>query len=168
MTCYDLPLSSWISIALHKDTLSSALEAIRSNKPLEDSLDEKPDNRRYIEKILKEEVINQFSEQSRPLLEIILNSIDAKEHDEYKDNYSIKVQVGVGKFVSKDNGRGMSLDEILRLLIIPSNNCKPGMKLRRNSLLAFPLGKGRKSLIGHSLAHTSFPAMIRLRLRHPD
>ncbi|MDP2908588.1 MAG: ATP-binding protein [Nanoarchaeota archaeon] len=123
---YELPLTDWISLALNQDTLESALGVIKEGRPL-DELKVKVDNRRYIEKILKEEALNQFSDYSRPMLEIILNSIDAKPNG-FQGNYVVEVNVKRKKFTSADRGRGMSLDEILRLLIIPFNTEKKGIE----------------------------------------
>ncbi len=130
---YELPLATWISMALHKDKLASLAAAIRENKL--PSLLEKVDgpskdstsaNRAYINKVLQEEVIKQFSEEQRPMLEVILNSVDAKPVG-LKGEYRITVSVGRRNFTSADNGSGMSLEDILQLLIIPFHTNKEGI-----------------------------------------
>ena len=75
---YDLPLLDWINISLKKPTLEQAVNAIRSSQRLDPSLLGQINNKHYIEKILREEVINQFSKNERPMLEPILNAIDAR------------------------------------------------------------------------------------------
>jgi len=126
---YDLLLSDWISIGLHKDTLHKALQLIRNDRPLETLLSKiHRGNRSYIEKVLREEAIKQFSEHSRPLLEVVLNAIDAKPK-EYPGEYTVKIDLGLfTPFTVKDNGRGMGLEDILRLLIIPFSTDKSGIE----------------------------------------
>jgi len=127
---YNFPLTDWISAGLHKGTLNEVIHAITENRPIEPYVKPQPNNRQYIEKIMREEVVKQFSDAVRPKLEIILNSIDARPaslNPPSKD-YEIKVAVGWSKFIAEDNGTGMSLDKILRLLIIPFNTEKEGIE----------------------------------------
>lgn len=126
---YDLLLSDWISIGLHKDTLHKALQLIRNDRPLETLLSKiHRGNRSYIEKVLREEAIKQFSDRYRPLLEVVLNAIDAKPK-EYQEEYKVKIDLGLfTPFTVKDNGRGMGLEDILRLLIIPFSTDKSGVE----------------------------------------
>jgi len=123
---YDMPLSDWISLGLHKTTLEQALSNIRQNLPIEQTAARKT-NARYIEKILREEVIKQFSEHYRPFLEVILNAIDARPKT-YDKPYDIDIGFGHNKFTVKDNGTGMGLDDILRYLIIPFSTEKKGVE----------------------------------------
>lgn len=121
---YDYPLVTWINIGLHRDSLNAALESIRAGKSLDQSLTESASsNKQYLEKILREEAIKQFKDAKRPLLEIILNSIDAKPR-EFDQQYEVEVKVGRRQFSAADNGRGMNPEDILRLLIIPFSSDK--------------------------------------------
>jgi hypothetical protein len=123
---YDLPLADWICIGLHKDTLKAAITSINNGMNLADTIHNDESNRRYIGKILREEVIKQFSGGKRPMLEVILNGVDARSKNMEGEHY-IKVKCRRRNFYTYDNGQGMSLDEILRLLIIPFNTEKNGL-----------------------------------------
>ena len=123
---YDLSLIEWICIGLNKTNLNEAMDAIRSSKPIPETAIRKA-NERYIEKIFREEVKKQFSDSIRPTLEIVLNSIDAKPKD-HDGDYIIKARAGVFGYQVKDNGIGMSLDDILQFLIIPFNTNKQGIE----------------------------------------
>ncbi len=127
---YDFPLTDWISAGLHKGTLNDVIAAIVENRSIDSYVKPQPNNRQYIEKIMREEVVKQFSDAMRPKLEIILNSIDARPASlaPPSKDYEIKVKVGWHKFIAEDNGTGMSLDKILRLLIIPFNTEKEGIE----------------------------------------
>jgi len=122
---YDLALTDWISIGLHKNTLEATLTAIENNEPLPELLVH-VSNREYIRKILREEVIKQFSKNTRPVLEVVLNSVDARPKG--CADYKVEVKVKHKKCSIKDNGIGMSLDDVLRVLIIPFNSDKNGLE----------------------------------------
>ncbi|MBM3199961.1 ATP-binding protein [Candidatus Woesearchaeota archaeon] len=124
---YKYPLIDWIGAALHSDSLKTILSMVKSGESIDTLVKSKSDNRRYIEKILKEEIQNQFGDYRRPMLEVILNSIDAKP-DGFKGDYNVNVKVKGKNFSSADQGRGMSLDEVLRFLIIPFNTEKKGVE----------------------------------------
>lgn len=124
---YDLPLTDWIRIGLHRDSLKSAVEAVQNDRRLDSVLNGRPCNKAYIEKILREEVVKQFKDSKRPMLEVILNAVDARPASNNED-YTINVKVGRSKFAAKDNGDSMSLEQILRLLIIPFATEKEGIE----------------------------------------
>jgi len=126
---YDLPLSDWIAIGLNRERLDLAVKAIDSHKPIGDFVNGGESNRRYISKILKEEVINQFSDSKQPLVQVTLNSLDARPENLSDDyNYNIWLSVGRHRFEATDNGKGMGLEEILRLLVIPFSTEKDPSK----------------------------------------
>ncbi|MBI1969577.1 ATP-binding protein [Candidatus Woesearchaeota archaeon] len=127
MRTYDLPLVDWIRIGLHRQTLEQVVQAIEHGKPLGELGQPNPINVKYIEKILREEIAKQFSHPERPLLEVVLNAIDARPSS-FADDYTIQVQLSRKKFAARDNGIGMGVDEILRLLIIPFNTDKSGIE----------------------------------------
>lgn len=126
LVTYDLPLTEWISIGLNKKRLNSALDSMRSGESFDEVIKSGINNGRYIEKVLREEVVKQFSDLDRPMLEIALNSIDARPKD-LEEHYTIKLKVRKRKFLSQDNGEGMSLEDILKLLIIPFSTEKTGI-----------------------------------------
>ena len=131
---YDLPLTSWISLCLNRKRLDEIIEKVNNGQPLGE-IEHAVINGKYIEKILREEAVKQFSDSKRPTIEVILNSIDARPEDARED-YRIYVDIRRNKFVSADNGNGMSLDEVLRLLIIPFNTEKDGF----NQIGSFGVG----------------------------
>jgi hypothetical protein len=124
---YDLPLTDWISIGLHRESLERALAAIRERRPLDALVAEQEKNRKYLEKVLREEVVKQFSNARRPLLEVVLNAIDARPAD-FTGEYRVDVRASGSYFSARDNGTGMNLDDILRLLIIPFSTQKSGIE----------------------------------------
>jgi hypothetical protein len=124
---YDFLLVDWISMGLNKKTLAKVVEAVKDNQDLEDFISKRESNQRYIEKILREEVSKQFRGSDRPMLEVVLNSIDAKPIDSEED-YKVNVKIKKRSFTSEDNGRGMSLEDILQFLLIPFNTEKVGIE----------------------------------------
>ena len=125
---YDMLLTDWISIGLNKEKLAKAVGAIQKGKSLDDLVGTiHSSNRKYIEKILREEVQKQFDNSHRPYLEIILNSIDAKPPG-MKGDYRVDVKVKNASVGIRDNGDGMSIEDILQFLIIPFNTQKKGIE----------------------------------------
>lgn len=124
---YDMKLTDWISVSLHRKSLDEIVNKIRSGEPINFGKNiEREENRRYIEKIMREEVIKQFSDIKRPMLEVVLNAIDAKPKG-LDEDYVIDIHANSNKFWVIDNGTGMSIEEILRLLIIPFSTEKDGI-----------------------------------------
>lgn len=121
---YDYPLVNWISIGLNKNKLKEVVDAIRSNRSIDDimQVQQQSANAPYLNKIIREVVSKQFSEYMRPIVEIILNSIDARPLD--VSEYYVSVRSARGKTVVEDNGEAMSLEEILKLLLIPFSTIK--------------------------------------------
>lgn len=127
MRKYDMSLVDWISAALHRSSLDLILDTIRRNKRLKkDSIQNFEANKRYMEKILREEVIKQFNDSRRPILEVILNSIDARPKSEME--YIVNVTMTCNRVVIEDNGTSLDLEQILKLLIIPFNTEKEGIE----------------------------------------
>ncbi len=122
-TTYDFLLTDWISIGLHKDNLNLVASAIREDKPLDDFAVNNVQNRPYLEKILREEVTKQFSNNAQPLVQVIANSLDARPQEQ-EGEYTIKVSLKWRKFKLTDKGNGMGLEDILNLLIIPFSSNK--------------------------------------------
>jgi len=126
---YDMPLTDWIVIGLNQHNLERTAEIIRADQPpkgLQDMIKGKRRNSEYLEKILREEIVKQFPKPDRPLVEIVLNSIDAKP-EKAKANtadYVVDVRLKKHRFSCQDHGLSMSLDEILKFLIIPFSTQK--------------------------------------------
>ncbi len=69
---------------------------------------------KHLGKMIYEQIIMQFSEKNRPLIELLTNAIDSKN----KDNFKINIEIRNG-FHIKDNGRGMDLEGLLKYLVLP-------------------------------------------------
>lgn len=125
---YDFPLVTWINMALHKTSLKTMVETLRANKPLDPKKEGKykESNTKYLEKILREEVVKQFNDQRRPALEVILNAIDAKPKG-FTGEYNVRVSLKRHNIIVSDNGTSLNLDQVLSLLIIPFHTEKNGI-----------------------------------------
>jgi hypothetical protein len=123
---YQAPLVEWISFALNRSCLDQTLESIRKGKKIQHLPAVSDTNRRYLEKILREEVVKQFNDFERPMLELVLNSIDAKIRG--VTDYNVKMLVKRRSFTVIDDGNSMTLEQILRFLIIPFNTEKDGIE----------------------------------------
>ncbi len=126
-TVYDYPLVDWIRWSLHHDSLDSVVASIRRDVPLESRLmeSERGSNRAYLEKILREETLKQFGHALRPLVEAALNGVDAKTSG-HQGEYRLTLRAKRKLFSSRDEGAGMSLEEVLLFLNIPFNTNKTG------------------------------------------
>ncbi len=122
---YDLPLTDWILSGLNIDNLQRIVDLIDQNKPL-DEIKVYSTNRKFIEKIMREEAIKQFPEQERPVLEVILNSIDAKP--ENCEQYNIWVEARPKYVTICDAGKAMTLYDVLSDLIVPFSTQKEGIE----------------------------------------
>ncbi|MFH1064723.1 MAG: ATP-binding protein [Candidatus Woesearchaeota archaeon] len=79
--------------------------------------------RNHRSKILREETERQFRESYRPIVEIILNAIDARPRDHHGP-YEVNVKTN-GRYVEvSDAGTGMELEGILTTLLIPFSSNK--------------------------------------------
>lgn len=123
---YDFPFVDWISIGLNKESLESAVQIINSGEDLSDVIGKYTRNRGYINKLLREEVFKQFDDLKRPMLETILNSIDARPMNLGED-YNVLISWNKHRFQSKDSGTGMELRDILTHLTIPFSTKKKGV-----------------------------------------
>ena len=126
---YDLKLSEWILLSMHKKSLESTIASIDAGLPIIFPAEEKrfTTNRAYFQKLLREEITKQFTDRYRPFVEVVLNSIDAYIAAGKKT--SCRVDINLKKdFVAKDDGIGMNLEDILKLLIIPFQHEKEGIE----------------------------------------
>ncbi len=120
------PLIEMINIALNRDTLEQMVTAVEKSKPLKEVRPESAESNTYLTKILREEVQKQFSEKYRPLVELILNGVDARPRD-HRGAYVVQVKISDNIFEVSDNGKGMSLSKILDTLIVPFNSDKDAL-----------------------------------------
>ncbi|MDD9954269.1 MAG: ATP-binding protein [Candidatus Woesearchaeota archaeon] len=122
---YDLPLIDWISIGLNQQSLQTATSAIREGRKI-DCREPNKGNRDYLAKILREEALKQFDDWRRPLLEFVLNSIDARPPG--TEEYDIDVRTKADSFFCRDAGVGMQLEEVITHLTTPFNTEKDGVR----------------------------------------
>ncbi|MFH1916895.1 MAG: hypothetical protein ABIJ21_06565 [Nanoarchaeota archaeon] len=122
---YDLPLVTWISNGLNRHSLEATVTAVQHDQELPSGTTH-PKNQKYLEKILREELVKQFSDHLQPMFQVITNAIDARPTG-FEGEYHIKLKIGYSKFSCEDNGDGMNLADILRVLIIPFNSDKNGI-----------------------------------------
>jgi len=128
MPCsYDKLLVEWIGYSLNKNSLRSIISDIENGRKITSFNKSIESNKKYLGKILREEVIKQFNDDKRPILELILNSIDAKPSN-YQGTYFINVKKRLLSTTIEDNGNGMPLLDIFRYLIIPFNTEKEGIE----------------------------------------
>lgn len=116
-------LLEMINLALNKNTLESVVNAIENDKSLKNIKPESTESNPYLAKILREEIKKQFSEGTRPLVELVSNAIDARPLD-HEGIYVVGINVGEDYFEVTDNGKGMDLRKILNTLIIPFSSDK--------------------------------------------
>lgn len=101
-------------------------------------------DRSYLLKILAEEVGRQFGHPLRPLVELVLNAVDASHGAGCP---AIDVHVEEGRVEVTDEGEGMSLRTVLSRLLVPfATDKRPGIDLGR-------FGVGFFSILGFGLLH---------------
>lgn len=130
------PLHELCAIGLYRP----ALEALCAGAG---AIAEPPIDRAYLLKILAEEVCRQFGHPLRPLIELVLNAVDASQGEER----TIDVDVADGRVEVRDRGEGMSLKTLLSRLLVPfATDRRAGIDLGR-------FGVGFFSVLGLGLAH---------------
>ena len=130
------PLYELCAIGLYRP----ALEAFCAGAS---EVEETPIDRAYLLKILSEEVRRQFGHPLRPLVELVLNGIDASRGEER----TLDVDVTEGSVEVRDQGEGMSLETLLSRLLVPfATDRRAGVDLGR-------FGVGFFSVMGLGLAH---------------
>ncbi len=99
-----------------------------------------PIDRSYLLKVLEEEVSRQFGHPLRPIVELILNGVDASREPFSK----IRVHVDEESVTVEDSGEGMNLRTILSRLLLPFATDKvPGATVGRFGIGFFSvLGMG--------------------------
>lgn len=101
-------------------------------------------DRAYLLKILAEEVGRQFGHPLRPLVELVLNAVDASAG---APRPAVDVRLQDGHVEVLDEGEGMSLRTVLSRLLVPfATDKRPGVDLGR-------FGVGFFSVLGFGLIH---------------
>ena len=150
------PLADIIGLALNKITYKKLLERIKQDQTIDDlnPIANSELAKGHREKILREEIDKQFSHDYRPIIELILNSIDAKPMD-YKGDYFIDINLNGKKVEISDSGEGMDIEKILTTLLIPfSSDRDPKKNIGR-------FGVGFFSSLGYCTAN---PGSVNLSL----
>ena len=112
---YSGSLLRLIAIALHRPSF----ESLRAGIALPSAI---PVDESYLAKVLDEESTRQFAHPLRPILEIVLNAVDALG----STPGAVDIRASDGRAVIEDFGEGMKLDTILSRLLVPFATTKSG------------------------------------------
>src|SRR6185437_11084847 len=113
-----------VALGLHRP----ALEALVSGSA---SVPAPAVDRAYLLKILDEEMTRPFGHQLRPVVELVLNAVDAVQRVPAA-GAAVEVEVRDGLVEVGDKGEGMSLVAILSRLLLPfATDRVPGVHLGR-------------------------------------
>jgi hypothetical protein len=110
-------LHELVAIGLHRPTLEALLASAPGATVV---ASDSPIDRGYLLRILDEEVGRQFGHPLRPLVELVLNAIDASR----EPGATIDVRLGDGHVVVEDVGLGMDLHAIVSRLLVPFSTDK--------------------------------------------
>jgi len=132
--CFLGSLHELVAIGLYRPALAALVSG--GGAPARPPMD-----RAYLLKILDEEVGRQFGHPQRPVVELVLNAIDATPERPAR----VSVRVNAGTVTVSDDGTGMDLRAILSRLLVPfATDKRPGLDLGR-------FGVGFFSVIGLGL-----------------
>jgi hypothetical protein len=117
------PLLDLVAIGIHRPALSALLSGEEVPAPAVD--------RAYLLKILDEEISRPFGHPLRPIVELLLNAVDAVQRAAVP-GVAIDVRVADGAVEVSDPGEGMDLGAILTRLLVPfATDRVPGVHLGR-------------------------------------
>src|SRR2546430_1457602 len=108
---YDFPLVQWIASCLNREQLDKLIATITKDEPIETLASA---NHPLLPKILKEVVTKQFSQPDRPVVELILNAVDAGQGGD--EPSTVHVRSKYKQIEVLDRGKSMDLKEILSVL----------------------------------------------------
>jgi hypothetical protein len=111
---YDFPLVQWIASCLNREQLENLIATITKDEPIETLASA---NHPLLPKMLKEVITKQFSQPDRPVVEIILNAVDAGPGG--NEPFTVQVRAKYNRIEVLDHGKSMDLKEILSVLILP-------------------------------------------------
>ena len=111
---YDFPLVQWIASCQNREQLHSLIATITKDEPIETLVSA---NQPLLSKILKEVVTKQFPHPDRPVVEIILNAVDAGQGGD--EQCTVQVRAKYNHIEVQDHGKSMDLADILKFLILP-------------------------------------------------
>ncbi|MCJ7429470.1 MAG: ATP-binding protein, partial [Candidatus Nanohaloarchaeota archaeon QJJ-5] len=120
-TLYDDDLSRFVAAALRDDTVDEIVDAATNHEPIELN-DRNTAAEPYVEKMLDEEVQKQFGDPKRSLVDLALNSVDARPDD--AENYTVRLYNTPWSFTVADEGNGMGIETIVEQLLVPFSSEK--------------------------------------------
>ncbi|MFT7616237.1 MAG: hypothetical protein ACI8Y7_001066 [Candidatus Woesearchaeota archaeon] len=114
-----ISLTDILGLALHKKTYRQLCDQASQGHSLEnlEPIANTPAAKHHREKILRAESTRQFSHNFRPVIEFILNAIDARPDTDKA--YDVYVTVKNNNVLVKDPGSGMGLEDVLQTLLVP-------------------------------------------------
>jgi hypothetical protein len=112
---YDYPLKNWIYACLLTDSFEKCITSIEEGKSLDTIIYLKKIEK--LENILDEETNRQFHDPLRPIVELVINAIDAKFPGQ--KNYTVDIKAKNKSVEISDQGESMGIEDILTSLIIP-------------------------------------------------
>ncbi|HVE14701.1 MAG TPA: hypothetical protein VNI01_14995, partial [Elusimicrobiota bacterium] len=120
-----LPLADLVSflVASKESDREDLARAIRDGEPVRAILARAPGRADYWRDLIQDFAQSQFSDQSRPIVELVTNSIDASRGDFPKE---VDVRVSPAATEVSDRGKGMDLRTVLEKLLIPLISGKEG------------------------------------------
>ncbi len=115
---FDGRLYELLGMCLNNKGFEKIVEDVKSDRKLEFA---NGYNKDWLVNVITKESTRQFKEEYRPILEVVLNSIDAKDVGE---DYKVDIVANDDKLSVSDNGKGMSLESLLSELVVPYSGSK--------------------------------------------
>jgi hypothetical protein len=135
--CFLGPLDELVALSLYRPALAALCRGHEGGIG-------SPIDRTYLRKILSEEVGRQFGHPLRPIVELVLNAVDATSGK--AAGRAVDICVEERRITVADSGSGMDLATILSKLLVPFSTDKiPGVDLGR-------FGVGFFSALGFGIA----------------
>lgn len=119
---YEGDLTSFVAAALRSDTVDEIVEQAEAEEPI-DIGEKNTDAEPYVEKMLEEEIEKQFGDPERSLVDLTLNSVDARP-DDHDGEYTVNLYNTPWSFTVKDEGDGMDAQTIVERLLVPFSSEK--------------------------------------------
>lgn len=122
---YDDDLTTFVAAALRDDTVDAIIDATENEDPVtfeHANTDAEP----YVEKMLDEEIQKQFGDPERSLVDLALNSVDARPED--KEDYTVRLYNTPWSFTVSDEGEGMDAGTVVERLLVPFSTDKDSTK----------------------------------------
>ncbi|MBU3760044.1 MAG: hypothetical protein FGM27_08995 [Candidatus Omnitrophica bacterium] len=124
----EVPIQDLVAYLTHPSNadLSALKQAIDADAGVQSVLDQAPGNRQFHRDLIADFVHSIFSEEHRPLIEIVANAIDASTASGSVPR-DIDVHLSSEGFEVIDTGTGMNLETVLTKLLIPMISGQEGI-----------------------------------------